>query len=257
MGILVTNSFNTIHRMKGFFALALIVSTISALPLLHLNTDLGLGDIPSCVTDLKSDFQYLEGAINNKDWSQVANLLKNISKSYADCKDAKNQVETCLNDGKHVISDVTDIIHAVQKKDLNPFHYVNFVKAIFNDVKTFTSECYVSLNKPSAIAIHPQDLSKCKDDLVREFTDIKNAFKNKDMSQIDDLISNFSQTFIDCQQAYNEVAACAVPAYGAIADIVGLIKHAVAKDKNPMDYIHSVENLVSHVEGVVHECFNK
>jgi len=67
----------------------------------------------------------LEAAIGNKDWSQVANFLKNISKSYADCKDARSEFTNCVNDGKHVISDVADMVSAVKSRDMNPFHYVN------------------------------------------------------------------------------------------------------------------------------------
>merc|ERR1712060_623181 len=130
----------------------------------------------------------LESSINNKDWSQVANLLKSVSKSYADCKDAKNQMTTCVTDGQHVVSDIADLVNAVKSRDMNPFHYVNFVKAAYNDVTTFTHDCYVSLNKFPSYPIVPQDLSKCKDDLTAEFKDIEDAFNNKDMSKIDDLV---------------------------------------------------------------------
>merc|ERR1711976_644121 len=99
------------NRMKAILFVLAIVATASAFPLLSLKAN--LKDIPSCVTDLKNDFDDLESAIDNKDWSQVANLIKNISKSYVDCKDAKNQIDTCITYGKAVVSDIADIVNAV------------------------------------------------------------------------------------------------------------------------------------------------
>jgi len=118
-----------------------------------------------------------------------------------------------------------------------------------------TKECYIT--KPVTLAINPQDFSKCKDDLTAGFNLIEEAFQNKDMSKIQQLIASFIQTFIDCGAAYKETEACATPAIGAIEDIVALIKDAIAKNINPMVYISSVESLIFHVKGVVSECFNK
>jgi len=125
---------------------------------------------------------------------------------------------------------------------------------MFNDVKTMTSDCYVTMNETHSI--NPQDLIKCKNDLTAEFKDIEDAFNSKDMSKIDDFILNFSSTFINCQAAYQEVAACAVQAFGTIEDVVTLIRDAVAKDTNPMHYISAVESLIGHLKGVISDCFN-
>jgi len=239
--------------MKTFILILSLFTIASALPLFTLNTR--LSDIPACVTDLRSDFSNLEVAIETKNWSAVADLIKNISKTYADCKDAYGQVQTCVHDGKAVVSNLVDIIGAVKSKDMNPFHYINFLKSMYTNVKTFSHDCYVT-KQPAKVDTIPQDLAKCGSDLKAEFQAIYDAFHNKDMSRIEDLIKGMATTFVDCQAAYKHVSACATPAVGAVESIVNLIKYAEVKDVNPMDYINAVRALVVDVEGVVHNCFD-
>lgn len=239
--------------MKTFILLLALCAITTAFPLGIFNTR--VGDIPSCATDLHDDFDHMDAAIKNKDWNELFALLKNVSKTYADCKDGYNQVATCITDAKGVASNIADIINAVKSKDMNPFHYIKDVKSLYTSVKTLTHDCYVT--KPTApVESLPQDLAKCGSDLKAEFQDIADAFHNKDMSKIDDMFQKFSTTFLDCQVAYEDVATCTAPVIGTITDVVTLIKMAEAKDMNPLHYINSVKSLVGHVEAVAHECFN-
>jgi uncharacterized protein YqgV (UPF0045/DUF77 family) len=240
--------------MRSFILLLAIFAIARSFPLRLMETP--VSDIPDCAADLQADFTHLETAISAKSWNEVFALIKNVSKTYADCKDGYNQVSVCIADAKVVASNVADLVNAVKSKDLNPFHYITMIKALFADTKKFTADCYVK--KPtSPFKGVPQDLAKCGSDLKGEFQDLVDAFTKKDMSRVDDLFSKFSQTFVDCQVAYEDVAECTAPVIGTVTDIVNLIKYAEAKDMNPLHYVEAVKSLVGNVEGVVHQCFNR
>jgi archaellum component FlaC len=178
--------------MKTFILLLAVFALATSFPLRLMETP--VSDIPDCAADLQADFTHIESAIHNKDWSEVFALIKNISKSYADCKDGYNQVSTCIADVKTVASNVADIITAVKSKDMNPIHYITFVKSLMANTKKFTADCYVK--KPTnPIEDIPQDLAQCGSDLKLEFQDLIDAFSKKDMSKIDDLFKNFTKTF--------------------------------------------------------------
>jgi uncharacterized protein YqgV (UPF0045/DUF77 family) len=240
--------------MRSFILLLAIFAIASSFPLRLMETP--VSDIPDCAADLKADFTHMETAISTKSWDEVFALIKNISKTYADCKDGYNQVSVCIADAKLVASNVADLITAVKTHDLNPIHYITMIKSLFADTKKFTADCYIKkpLSAPTAL---PQDLAKCGSDLKGEFQDLVDAFTKKDMTKIDDLFANFTKTFVDCQVAYKDVSECTAPVIGTITDIVNLIKYAEAKDLNPIHYVEAIKSLVGNVEGVVHQCFNR
>merc|ERR1712193_171707 len=211
------------QKMKSLYTIVLIICFSSILSSKRM---FQVGDIPNCMDDLQKDFTDMETAIQNKDWNSVGEFLKNVTKTYLDCKDAYNQAGLCMNDLKGVISNIFDLFSAVKDRDMNPVHYWNYVRGIYDGMKTFNNDCFEPRTTYFVRGIVPQDLTKCKDDLANEFNDVIKAIENKDLSQFDDFFTQFSSTFTQCQAAYNEVAGCATPVVDTIQQIVTVIKNA-------------------------------
>merc|ERR1712110_1272866 len=211
------------------------------------------GDIPDCVNDLKQDFENLEGAITQKSWSQVGDLLKRVTATYISCKAAYNEVGMCITDVKAIISNLFDMYNAVKAHDYNPIHYYNWIKNLYSEAKDLNNECFSQTSKKDDI---PQDLAKCYSDMKNEFEDVLKAIENKDLSQFDDFFRKFTQTYVDCQDAYNDVAGCATPSIDLVEQVVTLIRLITEKSMDAMSYIHALEAVVTDVQGVIANCFN-
>ena len=120
--------------MKNTFVLVLILSVVAAS--LSSRQLFIINDIPSCIADIESDFANVEDAIAKKNWTDVMDLLKRVTKTYIDCKDAYNQVGLCMNDVKGIVSNLFDLFDSVKSHDMNPVHYWNYVKGIYTGVKS-------------------------------------------------------------------------------------------------------------------------
>jgi len=240
--------------MKTFFAIVVLLAIAAT----HNTTTVSFlkvqGGIRDCVSDLTQDFMNLEHAITQKSWSQVGELLKRVTSTYIDCKNAYNEAGMCVNDVKAIISNLFDMYHAVKSHDWNPVHYWNYIKGIYGDAKDLNNTCFSQI--PRFEGDLKKDLTKCYGDLKAEFEDVVNSIKNKDLSQFDHFFRNFSQTFLDCQAAYNDVAGCATPSIDLVEKVVTLIKAVAEKSVNPMTYVHALEAIVTDVQGIIHNCFN-
>merc|ERR1711862_488403 len=242
------------NKMKSFFAIVVLLA-IAATCQTKVSFMMVKGDIPNCVNDLKQDFVNLESAITQKSWSQVGELLKRVTQTYIDCKNAYNEVGMCVNDVKAIISNLFDMYHAVKSHDYNPIHYWNYIKGIYTEAKDLNTTCFSQI--PHSVQGNiPQDLSKCYSDMKNEFEDVITAIENKDLSQFDDFFRKFTQTYLDCQAAYNDVAGCATPSIDLVEQVVTLIKAIAEKSMNAMTYIHALEAVVTDVQGIIHNCFN-
>merc|ERR1712166_554751 len=136
-------SKNSRKKMKVLLTLLLLTAYTSCHRTLFLAPEYMVRDLPSCVNDLKNDVSFIESAITNKDWTQVASLMKNVSKSYVDCKGAKNQVATCITDGKLIVSTLTSLFSLVKDRSMNPVSYINSIKSLISNWKEFTTDCYI------------------------------------------------------------------------------------------------------------------
>ena len=241
--------------MKSFFAIVLLLAVASTVEA-NRSFMMVRGDIPDCVNDLKMEFLSLENAITQKSWTQVGNMLKNVTKTYLDCKAAYNEVGMCVNDVKIIISTIFDMYNSVKTHDYNPIHYITYVKAIYNESKDINTTCFSQIPK-SLSGDLPRDLTTCKNDMENEFEDVLHAIQNKDLSQFDDFFRKFSQTYVDCQAAYMDVAGCAEPSVDLIMKVVSLIKDVTEKSMNPMTYVHALEAIVTDVQGIIKYCFNQ
>ena len=134
--------------MKAFFYTLLLIScalSTRPLSLYTLKTSNQLSDLQGCADAIKQDVLYIKAAIQNKDWSQVGNLLMNVSKTYIQCKDAQSELGQCYVISKAIISDLSDLFGLVKKKDYNPIHYYNAVKVVYNEAVDFGDSCFVNL----------------------------------------------------------------------------------------------------------------
>jgi hypothetical protein len=212
--------------------------------------------VPDCEADIEADFILLRNAILKKSWSEIPQLIQNITKTVADCKNASTDIQACIADGKLVAANVTDIITAVKAKDLNPLDYINLVKSLLTNVKKFAADC--SPLKPIELAqgFLPDDAKICVADLKAGFEEILQAFKDFDMSKIKEFVAGFGKTLGDCKSVFGDLPSCVEPVKGALNEIGNLMKYAARLDTNGDDYGTAIRSFAGFYERAAHECFD-
>lgn len=242
----------------SILCLAFIIAFASAQPLrLILNETVKLQDVPSCVTDLKTNFTALEKAIGDKKWTELQPLILGLAKVFFDCKDAYVEVESCKADVVPIIGDFIQMFNDVKSKDFNPFDYIHIVTDVIPRIKAATRDCYIKLTKSTLTPIKTQlkDIASCGADLKKDWADFEAALEKKDTGAINDLLKNLLTTFVDCKESFNEMEGCKNDVLGLYNDLATILKNAEVHDLNPMDYISAFTDFMAKAKDAVSTCF--
>lgn len=238
--------------MKTFIIIALIAS-VAMCQSAQITI---LGDIPSCVTDLKADFTSLETAIESRSWLKLEPVIVNLFKSFMDCKEAYNEIKSCSEDVIPAVVDLITLYKTVKAKDMNPLHYIHSITDAFSKIKAATHDCYFKLSaEMTPVRLYNKDMKTCGADLKTSWNDLKYGFENKDVTVVVQLAKDLMKIVGDCKGAFNEIEECKTAVTSVIQDVGALISDVHKLDYHPSDYINNVEDIWANGGLAIEVCY--